>query len=729
MSVNLSFIGGAGWQFFTDDGAPLSGGKIYTYAAGTTTPLATYTSRTGVTPNANPIILDAAGRTPQQIWSTEGFLYKYVVKDANDVLIRSWDNIGGTVVASDFALDLASTTDNAKGDALVGFRQSNSSGFLTGSVGSTVNNKLQESVSVKDFGAKGDGVTDDTAAIQAAVNSGVTSVYFPAGEYIISDAIALPSYVTVYGNGYGSKITSTGTNKCIFYATTKTRVSISNLFLNGNLTGAGSTAAGAAGGHGINFNDCTDVTVIGCFFDNIGRATSGSFASGIRGLNVVGALVDRNSFLTNCGGGVSNTGADISLSYACKNTRIINNRSVSEMDSFISVSGVSYAAGDTVNHIIIGNMGSRSDASVARTGILCPYDAEQTHSVICNNHLENFPANGIYVSAAASSGDDDAGITITGNVIRYCGGTSAMLNISGGIYVSGRAGASVTGNLVEYTGYTRSGVARTYAIAGIFVNVARSAAIGDNVVRNSTAAGVLVRNISASRATTDISVADNVLYDNGQGGVEIDNANATALMARIQVVNNTITQVNNDFDGITYTLSSGAVAMVGLRIDGNNITAAVGTTKYGFTTNASGFTKTFSLKNNCFSGWVRGVSFASAAIADKEIGNNIVIADNMFSDCTTGLSISFGAGKYALHFNSTFVNCSNETSDAARFVSAYRQGNGTYELRRSAAPADGAWQVGDRVAFTAPVAGGHIGSVCTTAGSPGTWNSYGSILP
>lgn len=193
MAVNLSFIGGAGWQFFTDNGTPLSGGKIYTYAAGSTTPLVTYTSRTGITPNANPIILDAAGRTPEQIWSTEGLLYKYVVTDANDVQIRVWDNIGNTVVASDLGAALASTTNNDFGDALIGFRQSNSAGFLIDAVGRTLNDKMQESVSVADFGAVGDGVTDDTTAILAALNASY-NVIVPAGFTCrISATITVPS--------------------------------------------------------------------------------------------------------------------------------------------------------------------------------------------------------------------------------------------------------------------------------------------------------------------------------------------------------------------------------------------------------------------------------------------------------------------------------------------------------------------------------------------------------
>lgn len=210
MTVSLSFIGGAGWQFFDNNGNPLSGGKLYSYAAGTTTPLATYTSRDGLTPNTNPIILDAAGRTPQQVWSTESLLYKYVIQTANNDLIRVWDNIGGVLVAGDFSADLASTTDNAKGDALVGFKQSNTSGFLTGATARTVNGKLQEFVSVKDFGATGNGVTDDKAAIIAALNAS-DSVYFPAGTYrVIGSAYY---YLTrdkfLYGDG----------NATIYFAT------------------------------------------------------------------------------------------------------------------------------------------------------------------------------------------------------------------------------------------------------------------------------------------------------------------------------------------------------------------------------------------------------------------------------------------------------------------------------------------------------------------------------
>jgi hypothetical protein len=97
MAVNLSPVGGVAAQFFTSTGAVLTGGKLYTYAAGTTTPAVTYTTSQGNVPWTNPVVLDAAGRVPGsgEIWLTDGIIYKFVLKDSNDVLIATYDNITG----------------------------------------------------------------------------------------------------------------------------------------------------------------------------------------------------------------------------------------------------------------------------------------------------------------------------------------------------------------------------------------------------------------------------------------------------------------------------------------------------------------------------------------------------------------------------------------------------------------------------------------------------------
>lgn len=91
-SVLLSPYGN-GQQFFDDNGVPLAGGLIYTYQAGSSTPLVTYTDNGGTVANANPIVLDASGRTPQQIWLLTGFSYKFVLQNSSGVLIQTLDNI------------------------------------------------------------------------------------------------------------------------------------------------------------------------------------------------------------------------------------------------------------------------------------------------------------------------------------------------------------------------------------------------------------------------------------------------------------------------------------------------------------------------------------------------------------------------------------------------------------------------------------------------------------
>jgi len=95
MAVFLSPVGGVAAQFFTNNGVPLTGGKLYTYAAGTTTPQVTYTSSSGVTAHTNPIILDSAGRVPGgEIWINSP-PYKFILNTSADVLIATYDNITG----------------------------------------------------------------------------------------------------------------------------------------------------------------------------------------------------------------------------------------------------------------------------------------------------------------------------------------------------------------------------------------------------------------------------------------------------------------------------------------------------------------------------------------------------------------------------------------------------------------------------------------------------------
>lgn len=267
-SYTISPIWGAGAQLFNNSGAPLTGGKIYTYLAGTTTPATTYTTPTGLVANTNPIVADASGRLTNEIWFPYGPAYKFVLKDANDTLLATYDNIpclpqppitndassisyqqgyevdaGNFTVGADYLITSVGNTDfvaiGAAGNVVGVLFTATGIGSGTGKAlfSRTVQAKLRESVSVKDFGAVGDGVTDDTAAIQAAVTAAENgSLYFPAGTYLVNTAILLPSNVFIFGDGDQSVIKSTtldnngtyaGQNQ--FVASGKTNIQIQNL--------------------------------------------------------------------------------------------------------------------------------------------------------------------------------------------------------------------------------------------------------------------------------------------------------------------------------------------------------------------------------------------------------------------------------------------------------------------------------------------------------------------
>jgi hypothetical protein len=123
-------------------------------------------------------VLDAAGRVPGgEVWAISGPIYKFVIKTSTGVLIGTYDNIpslpaAGTYVSS---ADLASTTDVTKGDALVGFRQSSGGSFLTGSVGRTLNDKVNETISTADFGTAQQAI--DAANTNAVVQVPGTPTY------------------------------------------------------------------------------------------------------------------------------------------------------------------------------------------------------------------------------------------------------------------------------------------------------------------------------------------------------------------------------------------------------------------------------------------------------------------------------------------------------------------------------------------------------------------------
>jgi hypothetical protein len=288
MTVNLSALAGAGQQFFDNNGVPLSGGKIYTYQAGTTTPLATYTSASGATAHTNPIILDSAGRVATgEIWLTAGQNYKFVLKTSTEVTLATWDNITGIN-----GTGITSNAVNVEYDPPF-------TGALT--TGYTVQDKLSQTVSVKDFGASPSATgAANTTAFQAAFDAAIAvnaALYIPAGEYDIATSIT-PTYISdaaapmlrnhsvlVYGDGYASTILKfAGTGYCFDYTVNIASAYTDYIHVKGlqiATTTGGGISMPASGGVVVN-----DFFMNGCASGKWGLSLDGSFGGGVGIYNI-----------------------------------------------------------------------------------------------------------------------------------------------------------------------------------------------------------------------------------------------------------------------------------------------------------------------------------------------------------------------------------------------------------------------------------------------------------
>ena len=548
MAVNLSPVAGAAAQFFDNSGQVLTGGKLYTYDAGTTTPAPTYTNSAGNTAQPNPIILNAAGRVPDsgEIWLADSVSYKFVLKDSNDVLIGTYDNLVGinsnfvnftgeeeqqTATQGQTVFTLTTLTyQPATNNLLVfvnGSKQILGTNFIetsstvvtfvdglnvgdvvdfctatpintsvvtaaqvsyneggTGAVTTTVEAKLQESVSVKDFGAVGNGTTDDTVAIQAALNavagSGLTLVFPPSTSfYRITTTLYPKSYTTIWG--YGAEIKNTGTSVFTMIwalgsagsANYLTDINIFGLTVDSNGTTLDSGGSGIGGSfcNNLRIRDCTvkNSWLQGIFFARGGKNCwiesnyiERAWGDGIHigdqysGETLESIWIDSNQVYNSFDDGIGVTGS-------AHLVWITNNK----VDTTTAAAGIdlsgcyqTYVQGNYVTNY--GQIGIR----VERFNTAQTFDIE-----ILDNIIDGPPVNQAAINLFGPNNTDintfaNNPITIRGNWIKNVTNTGTY-----GIFVTGAGMVTIDSNFIQgnQQGIVLSGLPAT-SLVGPIVN-------------------------------------------------------------------------------------------------------------------------------------------------------------------------------------------------------------------------------------------------------------------
>jgi len=390
MAVNLSALAGAGQQFFDNSGVILSGGKLYSYAAGTSTPQVTYTSASGSTAHTNPIVLDSAGRIATgEIWLTAGSNYKFALYTSANVLIATWDNITG-INGTGITTNASSVQYDPAG---------------TGAVSTTVQAKLRETVSVEDFGADPTGTADSTTAIQAAITSLTTGQTLNmAGIYKTNTGFTISNKTKIRITGNGTiNLTGAGTSAYVFQLVgTCSQIEIDHLTITGdNNATYGQSAIGAASGQTISNTSFHDLNISNI---NIGIShncyLSGSWDKGLC----------YNNSLKNLVGTSSGQGYAIHMAKAT-NIRVYDN----VIDN-ASRHAIYQAAGIDVNNIIHNNLIVNHRSTVAdasyRVAIVCSRSSNVT---ISNNKMLNGYDGAMEIGHVTADSFNASNILVIGN--------------------------------------------------------------------------------------------------------------------------------------------------------------------------------------------------------------------------------------------------------------------------------------------------------------------------
>lgn len=633
----------------------------------------------------------------------------------------------------------------------------------TGAVPRSVQSKERDIVSVKDFGAQGDGVTDDTAAIQAAIDFIATTggeLVFPPGTYKILSQISktFADGISVSIRGYGAKIDATN-------AVTPNAV----LVLSGSR--ASSTALGAtvfansdtftvASASGISAGKFLLITstdlwnptrpyyykgeivlaekVVGTtitsavpLYDGYTAATTTVHILNMPQITLEGLEIECNSDVTalqmyycrnpvvrNCEiHGSRYAGMDVGYSFG----GVIDSNLVYDVWNGL-VTGTSYgiSVGSGQGCKVTNNTVYSARHSIASGGFEPTRELVIANNVLHNSTLEDLTgsidvhgnAELVVVSSNVASSITCGGIncTFSNNILK-----SAETNVAGILIFQEINSSSylIQNNQISCAGATAIGIAVNPTQPNL--NIQRLDISNNDIVCVSNSVRIEPRNVSSTGCSiTSLAVKGNRLKTTG-GTVSFVFGNtgvATYSINELLSSNNVYESTTHDAFVMSDTNSATITKSVGDVFKGNRLN---GYLAYFTGTNVA-------LQSPAFYGNTGGAG-ASRSVYYGNSGR-VDVANPIFSNVTykaeLGTPTTYAEnGWYAA--TPTILN-----SSGAKLINFYGT-LGRAITYGTAAPVAGAWSVGDRVYNQTPAIGQPKSWVCTVAGTPGTWQSEGNL--
>lgn len=558
----------------------------------------------------------------------------------------------------------------------------------------------EDAMDVRQFGAKGDGATDDRPRIVSAINN-ANELYFSPGTYLINSAIFIPSDKKITGHGDDSVILAGSTFNIINTSDTH-NIEISSLKLDGDAENKQTAGTLTEAVNGIAAKHVQDIIIDNVTFTNMGYLPQQYAIDGTSGGDMLRLQVEESSIgkkdtygcvINNCRfidpDGRSGFGVKLKSDWDITGTRkyyIRDNKILNCYFEGNNYNNIEIAGQGAIHNIIENCTVKNSKAYVAIEA-----DKGASYNIFNNNLVDGVECLGgqnVWVFNCAWSGnasDKAIGNTFTNTVIRNV--KFNQENVCAAFRIGGAEQTIVDNLLIENITPYQS------ATSGSGIRIVQS--------ENTVISNAILKNVN----TQNYGVA--IQFDNVVGDVTLDNISIDTCSYGVRTFgeqpSNRIFKVKNCiFKNTQY--------------DGVNIGAQL---------------KNVVVEECAFDRiGLAGISVQNGGnlIANNNIFTNILNSNHFGIDGRGADSEICCQGNY---LNGCGIFLGDFTNYKNRILNNYVIGQPFDGVKAftyaPAAPTSGTWRKGDIIYNSWPSAGGNIGWVCTSNGTPGTWKSFGSI--